>query len=875
VINAPVLRTLLVCDLAESTAIVEKLGDRRAAELMRQHDRLSRDLIIECNGLEIDKTDGFLLLFERPIHAVNFALEYQRRLKDLGVVHSITLQARIGIHVGEIVLWQNEAADIAHGAKPVEAEGLVKPAAARLMGIARPGQILLSGTAHALALRARSELGDGRLLRWRAHGSYRFKGVRDPVQVFEVGEESIAPFKSPAWSGKAQRVVPWWRRSATLALAALVALLLAAVPAYHRLHNPPAIAFAKRDWVVLGDFKNLNGGSILDVSLQTAFRLGLEESRHVNVLSPLEVHDALERMQRDPERTTIDRAVGSELAIREGARALILPFVQQIQGHVRITAEVVDPHTLATVYTESADGNGTESLLACVDRVNEQLRLRLGEALGAVSSDSQPLEKVTTKNLDALRAYSLGLRAYAQSRQADARGLFQQAVSLDPDFALAYIGMARTYYSNDDLVPAKAYMEKAATLKDRLSVRDRLYLDAWLAGFGPSGPSLQKWKLLGELYPDDYAAAYNYAYFAWQFENRAADAIIAIQPALSEHNPQRSGAYYMLASLEAADNQFDAAYQHFDIAAALTKFHADSNYRAAAYAAQRRFTEADRLLSQAQPRGIATNDVLARREVIVEQVDRGNWDPARAQINEHAADAAKVGPIYDLAYRAMALSLDDYAGPSEAHAIALRSFIVGARKAWEAAPEADRQDTMFATVFGAYLAAHAGETALARSTLAATAPRIHNSGYTNLEHLQAIAEAEVESRNGHAKDAIELLAPTVDGAELYLTHAALADAYAAAHRNADAFREAEWLAAHRGRAYLEINSLQILEARNVIESDLALLRMAELSQAMGREGEARQHLAAFEAAWPGNLQPPFAAARAAKLRESLQLPPKQ
>ncbi len=75
---APVLRTLVICDLADSTALVEKLGDQRGAEVMRQHDRLARDLVERHHGREIDKTDGFLILFERPVHAVAFALDYQR-----------------------------------------------------------------------------------------------------------------------------------------------------------------------------------------------------------------------------------------------------------------------------------------------------------------------------------------------------------------------------------------------------------------------------------------------------------------------------------------------------------------------------------------------------------------------------------------------------------------------------------------------------------------------------------------------------------------------------------------------------------------------------------------------------------------------------
>ena len=72
------LRTLVITDLCESTALVERLGDQAASALLRGHDRLLRGLIRSHRGQEIDKTDGFLSLFERPIQAVAFALDYQR-----------------------------------------------------------------------------------------------------------------------------------------------------------------------------------------------------------------------------------------------------------------------------------------------------------------------------------------------------------------------------------------------------------------------------------------------------------------------------------------------------------------------------------------------------------------------------------------------------------------------------------------------------------------------------------------------------------------------------------------------------------------------------------------------------------------------------
>jgi hypothetical protein len=220
----------------------------------------------------------------------------------------------------------------------------------------------------------------------------------------------------------------------------------------------------------------------------------------------------------------------------------------------------------------------------------------------------------------------------------------------------------------------------------------------------------------------------------------------------------------------------------------------------------------------------------------------------------------------------MTLSLEDYAEPKAEHLRALRDFISGSRKAAEQPPATDHQDAMFATVFGAYLAARAGDNSLAKSTLASTVREIRNSGYPNLEHLQAIAEAEVATREGRAAEAVARLESTLDGTELYLTHVALADAYTAAGRADDALREAQWLAAHRGRAYMEINSYQILQARNVAESDIAVLRMAELAHALGHDEEAQKQLAAFDAIWPRDTQPPLVAERAKRLGLRLHSP---
>lgn len=210
--NGPVLKTLLISDLVESTRLVERLGDKRAALLFARHDRLARDLLARHAGLEIDKADGFLLLFERPLCAVRYALEYHQALGRLAAdLDELapdarlkeTLSARVGIHLGEVILRHNPANDVARGAKPIEVEGLAKPIASRLMSLAEPRQTLLTRGACELARRAAVDMTAFESpVCWLCHGTYRIHGVDRPLRIYEVGTVGIAPLVPPEGSEK-------------------------------------------------------------------------------------------------------------------------------------------------------------------------------------------------------------------------------------------------------------------------------------------------------------------------------------------------------------------------------------------------------------------------------------------------------------------------------------------------------------------------------------------------------------------------------------------------------------------------------------------------------------------------------------------------
>jgi predicted ATPase len=167
------------------------------ADVWAAHDATARELLPAFHGREIDKTDGFLMLFERASDAVAYALAYHRALRDVSARLGIVFAARAGLHVGPVTLRENPAEHVARGAKPLEVEGIAKAVGARVMAIAGAGQTLLTAT-------AADGLPDG--LRLQSHGHWRLKGVAEPLELFEAGEDD-APFTPPPDAAKAWRVV--------------------------------------------------------------------------------------------------------------------------------------------------------------------------------------------------------------------------------------------------------------------------------------------------------------------------------------------------------------------------------------------------------------------------------------------------------------------------------------------------------------------------------------------------------------------------------------------------------------------------------------------------------------------------------------------
>jgi len=124
-----VLATLMFTDVVRSTETAARLGDRKWRELLSEHDMLARALVGRYRGNEQDHAgDGFLFTFDGPARAIRCACAVSDALTQLGI------EIRVALHTGEC-----ESVD-------GKLRGIALHAGARVLEIAKPGEVFVSST---------------------------------------------------------------------------------------------------------------------------------------------------------------------------------------------------------------------------------------------------------------------------------------------------------------------------------------------------------------------------------------------------------------------------------------------------------------------------------------------------------------------------------------------------------------------------------------------------------------------------------------------------------------------------------------------------------------------------------------------------------
>lgn len=387
----------------------------------------------------------------------------------------------------------------------------------------------------------------------------RFQSVR------EVRTNLVESLQQPPPAPSLATVLRMFRR-AWLAALMVVSIFGLAGTSYwvfeHYFRSPKvALAFQKRDWIVITDFENLTRDSVFDRSLQTALVVGIQQSQYVNVLPPARVQEALGRM-RKPRGVKIDEAIASELAVREGVKAVLACSIAEVGGVYLLTARLVEPRSRTTVLSESAKAQGKDQVLSALDSLAKSVRQKLGESLSGVQEQGLPLPQATTGSLEALTTYAEGKRVAATNPQAGI-DLIRQAVAIDPDFAMAHAYLGVHYYNSNDPQQAEEHFNKALSLLDRLTLREQLWIRAQVEDWrGHREQAVNYYEAYLAQYPDDAAAWFRVGWVYMAALGEFGKAIAAFQKVL-EINSTDAGAYINLASCHLGMGQPEKAMEYY------------------------------------------------------------------------------------------------------------------------------------------------------------------------------------------------------------------------------------------------------------------------------------------------------------------------
>jgi TolB-like protein/class 3 adenylate cyclase/Tfp pilus assembly protein PilF len=395
-------------DLVGYSALAHR-DEALAIELLELHRGWVREILPRHGGREIETVgDAFLIEFAGALAAVECAVALQRRFAahNAGAPTDRRMELRIGIHLG----------DVEHKDGKVMGDGV--NIASRIHALAEPGGICVSEDVHH-AVRNR------RGFAFASLGSPPLKNIATPLELFGLSGKQLAP-AVPAALQTVPNLRPKTRR--ILEAAAGIAVV-AALGSWFALRPPPG---AEAPSVAVLPFDNLSAEP------DSAY---FTDGLHDTVIG----HLARVRNLKVISRTSVMGYRGQQGNLRKIARELgvghiVEGSVQRAGGRLRVAAQLIDTRTDAHVWSNEYDRE-----LADVFAVQADIASQVAAAVHAklTPQEQARIEAVPTKSP---AAYDLYLRAVLVERMADpdpaqirqAIGWLDEAVALDPNFALAY-----------------------------------------------------------------------------------------------------------------------------------------------------------------------------------------------------------------------------------------------------------------------------------------------------------------------------------------------------------------------------------------------------------------------------------------------------
>jgi eukaryotic-like serine/threonine-protein kinase len=241
-------------------------------------------------------------------------------------------------------------------------------------------------------------------------------------------------------------------------------------------HKPHVLT--DKDAIVLADFTNSTADAVFDGTLRQGLSIQLEQSPFLSLVADQQIQQTLQMMGQKP-NAKLTKEIARELCQRTGSTTVIDGSIAQIGSQYLLTLRAVNCATGKSLASTQAQASDKNHVLDALGKTASEIRNKLGESLSNVQSFNVPLQQATTPSLEALQAYSAGYQAaIGQGDFTAARHLFQQAIKLDSNFAMAYLGLGLSSGAVGETALASENIRKAYEMRAGVSEREKLWIES-------------------------------------------------------------------------------------------------------------------------------------------------------------------------------------------------------------------------------------------------------------------------------------------------------------------------------------------------------------------------------------------------------------
>jgi len=274
-------------------------------------------------------------------------------------------------------------------------------------------------------------------------------------------------------SGKAVATTLVGRRWKVIVPVAIAVLALSAAGYFHFRRTPK---LTDKDTIVLADFTNSTGDPVFDGTLRQGMAVQLEQSPFLSLVSEERIQQVL-RMMGQPADARLTPAVAREICERTASAAVLDGSIASLGSQYVLGLRAKDCRSGDVFAEEQVQAARKEDVLNALGQIASKFRIRVGESLTVLEKHDTPLAEATTPSIEALRAFTVGLRVRSTTGSpADAVPFLKRAIEIDPKFASAYAALGRSYGDIGESVLSAENASKAYQLRDRASEKERFFI---------------------------------------------------------------------------------------------------------------------------------------------------------------------------------------------------------------------------------------------------------------------------------------------------------------------------------------------------------------------------------------------------------------